>query len=264
MFGLQDKKAFVTGGSSGIGRAVTEEFIAQGATVVIADIVDATPVAEEIGALAVCCNVAEETSVADALGKACDLLGGPLDIVVLNAGVGEVGPSFEETGQALLEKTTRVNQWGVLYGLKHAPAKMNDGGSIISTSSMAAFINMPGTGVYSATKRAICSMTEMAALELGARAIRVNTVCPGYVNTALGDTEDEKRVASTFTALQRCAEPREDIAGVFVFLASDASRYMTGQSLKVDGGWHCGPSLELLEIVTGKTSSPGSKPGETS
>ena len=264
MFGLQGKKALITGGSSGIGRAVTEAFIAQGATAVIADIVDATPVAEEIGAQAVYCNVAEEDSVAGALARACELLGGPLDIVVLNAGVGEVGPSFEETGQALLEKTTRVNQWGVLYGLKHAPANMNDGGSIISTSSMAAFINMPGTGVYSATKRAICSMTEMAALELGKRAIRVNAVCPGYVNTALGDTEEEKRVALTFTALQRCAEPREDIAGVFVFLASEASRYMTGQSLKVDGGWHCGPSLELLEIVTGKTVSPGSNRGETS
>lgn len=263
MFGLQGKKAFVTGGSSGIGRAVTEAFIAQGATAVIADIVDATAVADEIGAHAVYCNVAEEDSVADAMASACELLGGPLDIVVLNAGVGEVGPSFEETGQALLEKTTRVNQWGVLYGLKHAPQNMNDGGSIISTSSMAAFINMPGTGVYSATKRAICSMTEMAALELGSRAIRVNAVCPGYVNTALGDTEEEKRVALTFTALQRCAEPKEDIAGVFVFLASEASRYMTGQSLKVDGGWHCGPSLELLEIVTGKTASPGSDRGET-
>ena len=261
MFDLQGKNAFVTGGASGIGRAVAEEFIAHGAAVVIADIVDATAVAEEIGAQAVTCNVAEESSVSGSLETACKLLGGPLDIVILNAGVGDIGPSFEKTGQALLEKTTRVNQWGVLYGLKHAPAHMNDGGSIISTSSMAAFINMPGTGVYSASKRAICSMTEMAALELGARGIRVNAVCPGYVNTALGDTEEEQRVVRTFTALKRCAEPREDIAGVFVFLASEASRYMTGQSLKVDGGWHCGPTPELLEMVTGITAAPGSKPG---
>ena len=264
MFGLQGKKAYITGGASGIGLAVAEEFIAQGASVVIADIVDATTQAKKIGAQAVYCNVSEESSVADSLLAACELLDGPLDIVVLNAGVGDVGPSIEETGQALLEKITRVNQWGVLYGLKHAPANMNDGGSVISTSSMAAFINMPGTGVYSATKRAICSMTEMAALELGSRGIRVNAVCPGYVNTALGDTEHEQRVVLTFTALQRCAEPREDIAGVFVFLASDASRYMTGQSLKVDGGWHCGPTRELLEIVTGNTSVPGSKAQETS
>ena len=264
MFDLQGKKAFITGGASGIGRAVAEEFITQGATVVIADIVDPTTVAEEIGARAVLCNVAEERSVSDSLKTACELLGGSLDIVVLNAGVGDIGASIEETEQALLDKTTRVNQWGVLYGLKHAPAHLNDGGSIISTSSMAAFINMPGTGVYSASKRAICSMTEMAALELGSRGIRVNTVCPGYVNTALGDTQEEQRVVRTFTALQRCAEPREDIAGVFVFLASDASRYMTGQSLKVDGGWHCGPTRKLLEIVTGNTAAPGSKPRKDS
>ena len=264
MFDLQGKKAYITGGASGIGRAVAEEFIAHGASVVIADIVDCTAVAEEIGAQAVNCNVADENSVTDSLTTACQLLGGKLDIVVLNAGVGDVGPSFEETGQALLEKTTRVNQWGVLYGLKHAPANMNDNGSIISTSSMAAFINMPGTGVYSASKRAICSMTEMAALELGSRGIRVNTVCPGYVNTALGDTEDEQRIVRTFTALGRCAEPREDIAGVFLFLASDASRYMTGQSLKVDGGWHCGPSRELMAMVTGSSAAPGSKAGEAS
>ncbi len=258
MFGLQGKKAYITGGSSGIGRAVAEAFVAQGAAVVIVDIVDASAVAAEIGAQAVHCNVAEESSVADSLKTACELLGGPLDIVVLNAGVGDIGPSFEETEQAHLEKVTRINQWGVLYGLKHAPANLNDGGSIISTSSMAAFINLPGTGVYSAAKRALCSMTEMAALELGARGIRVNTVCPGYVNTALGNSEEEQRMARAFTALRRFAEPREDIAGVFVFLASDASRYMTGQSLKVDGGWHCGPTRELLEIVTGSSAAPGS------
>jgi NAD(P)-dependent dehydrogenase (short-subunit alcohol dehydrogenase family) len=264
MFDLQGKKAFVTGAASGIGRAVAEEFIAHGASVVIADIVDATMVAKEIGAQAVRSNVAEEESVSDSLKTACEMLGGPLDIVVLNAGVGDVGPDIEETEQALLEKTTRINQWGVFYGLKHAPAHLNDGGSIISTSSMAAFINMPGTAVYSASKRAMCSMTEMAALELGSRGIRVNTVCPGYVNTALGDTEEEQRVVRAFTALQRCAEPREDIAGVFLFLASDASRYMTGQSLKVDGGWHCGPTRELLKLVTGNTAAPGSKPGDDS
>ena len=258
MFGLQGKKAYITGGSSGIGLAVAEAFIAQGAAVVIADIVDATTVATGIGAHALHCNVADESSVADSLATACDLLGGSLDIVVLNAGVGDVGYPIEETDQAMLEKVTSINQWGVLYGLKHAPANMNDGGSIISTSSMAAFINMPGTGVYSATKRAICSMTEMSALELGARGIRVNAVCPGYVNTALGDSEEEQRVVRAMTALKRTAEPREDIAGVFVFLASDASRYMTGESLKVDGGWHCGPTLELLEIITGSSASPGS------
>ena len=89
---------------------------------------------------------------------------------------------------------------------------MNDGGSIISTSSMAAFINVPGAGVYSAGKRAVISMTEMAALELGSRGIRVNTVCPGYTATALGSGEEGEKICEAFTALGRVATV-DDMAG---------------------------------------------------
>lgn len=256
MFSLAGKRAFITGGTSGIGRAVAEAFVAQGAAVVVADISDGTDIAIEIGARFVSVDVSNEDSVRDALQQAVELCGGKLDSVVLNAGVGDVGPTFEETDQALIDKVTRVNHWGVLYGLKHAPGYMNDGGSVISTSSMAAFINVPGAGVYSAGKRAVNSMTEMSALELGARGIRVNCICPGYTATALGSSEDGQKICEAFTALGRVASV-DDMAGVFVFLASDASSYMTGQSLKVDGGWDCGPTETLLELVTGQTSAPG-------
>ena len=258
MFSLKGKKAYITGGSSGIGRAVAETFIENGASVVIADIVNATEVANEIGATYVPCNVALEQSVSESLEESTKVLGGKLDIVVLNAGIGDVGPTFEKTEQPMLDKMTQINQWGVLYGLKHAPKNMSDGGSIISTSSMGGIICMPGTGVYSAGKRALISMTEMSALELGRRGIRVNSVCPGYVNTALGCSPEEQGVAQVFTALGRLAEPKEDIAGVYLFLASDASRYMTGQALQVDGGWSAGPTAELLEVVTGSAAAPGS------
>ena len=256
MFSLAGKRAFITGGTSGIGRAVAEAFVAQGSAVVVADISDGTDIANEIGARFVSVDVSNEDSVRDALRQAVELCGGKLDTVVLNAGIGDVGPTFEETDQALIDKVTRVNHWGVLYGLKHAPGYMNDGGSIISTSSMAAFINVPGAGVYSAGKRAVNSMTEMSALELGARGIRVNCICPGYTATALGSSEDGRKICEAFTALGRVASV-DDMAGVFVFLASDASSYMTGQSLKVDGGWECGPTEKLLELVTGHTSAPG-------
>ena len=255
MFSLQGKNAFVTGGGSGIGRAVAEIFIAHGARVVIADIAGAEDAAAEIGASAVYCNVGDEESVAEALSAAVLLLGSELDIAVLNAGVGDVGPELGETDQALIEKVTRINHWGVIYGLKHAPGHMRDGGSIISTSSMAAFISVPGSGVYSAGKRAVTSLTEMAALELGARNIRVNCICPGYTATALGSGEEGQRICEAFTALGRVAEV-EDMSGVYLFLASEASRYMTGQSLKVDGGWDCGPTPALLEMVTGNTQAP--------
>lgn len=256
LFSLAGKRAFITGGTSGIGRAVAEAFVARGATVAVADITDGTVVANEIGARFVSVDVSNEDSVRDALQEASRLCDGNFDTVVLNAGVGDVGPTFEKTEQALIEKVTKINHWGVLYGLKHAPTRMNDGGSIISTSSMAAFINLPGAGVYSAGKRAVTSMTEMAALELGARGIRVNCVCPGYTATALGSGEEGQKLCEAFTALGRVATV-DDMAGVYVFLASDASAYMTGQSLKVDGGWHCGPTEKLLELVTGNKASPG-------
>jgi len=255
VFSLNNKRAFITGGSSGIGKAVAEAFVQNGANVVIADIADATEVAAAIGASHVLVDVSDESSVERAYSAAVDVLDGKLDVVVLNAGVGDVGPTFEETDQSLIEKVTKINHWGVLYGLKHAPAYMNDNGSIISTSSMAAFINLPGSGVYSAGKRAVTSMTEMAALELGSRGIRVNAVCPGYTATALGSGEEGQKLCEAFTALGRVAEVG-DMSGVYLFLASDASRYMTGQSLKVDGGWACGPTSRLLEIVTGYSAAP--------
>lgn len=255
MFTLEGKNAYITGGSSGIGRAVAEIFIAHGARVVIADIVDASEVAAQIGAVAVRCNVAEEDSVLASLQAATGMLGGLLDIVVLNAGVGDVGPNLGEVEQPLIDKVTRINHWGVIYGLKHAPAVMRDGGSIISTSSMAAFISVPGSAIYSASKRAVTSLTEMAALELGHRGIRVNCICPGYTDTAMGSGDEGRLLCEAFTALGRAATV-DDLSGVFLFLASDASAYMTGQALKIDGGWHCGPTPQLLQLVTGSEQAP--------
>lgn len=252
MFSLDNKTAYITGGSSGIGRAVAETFIAAGAKVVIADIVDATAVAEQIGAHYVHCNVADETSVSGSFEQAVAEVG-KLDIVVLNAGVGDVGPTFDKTEQALIDKVTKINQFGVIYGLKYAPGHMNDGGAIISTSSMAAVINMVGSGVYSATKRAVVSLTEMAALELGSRGIRVNAVCPGYIDTALGSGDEGRTICEAFTALGRFGTT-DDLIGVYQFLASDASRYLTGQALQVDGGWSCGPTPQLLELVIGSAN----------
>lgn len=256
MFSLDGKTAFITGGTSGIGKAAAEAFIARGARVVVADITDGAEIATLFGASFVRVDVSNEDSVAQALQESAALLGGKLDIVVLNAGVGDVGPTFEQTDQALIDKVTKINHYGVLYGLKHAPRHMNDRGSIIATSSMAAFINVPGAGVYSAGKRAVVSMTEMAALELGERGIRVNAVCPGYTATALGSGEEGQKLCEAFTALGRVATV-DDMAGVYVFLAADASRYMTGQALKVDGGWHCGPTSRLLQMVTGSGEAPG-------
>jgi NAD(P)-dependent dehydrogenase (short-subunit alcohol dehydrogenase family) len=254
MFDLSGKNAFITGGSSGIGRAVAAAFIAQGAQVVIADIADASATAAELGGTAVRCDVSDEASMAAALTAAKEALG-ELDIVVLNAGVGDVGPSLTEVEQGLIEKVTRVNYWGVVYGMKHAPTVMRDHGSIISTSSMAAFISLTGASIYSASKQAVVSLTETAAMELGPRGIRVNCVCPGYTDTAMGSGEEGRTICEAFTALGRPATV-DDMTGVYVFLASEASRYMTGQAIKVDGGWASGVTGELLRRVTGLNAAP--------
>jgi NAD(P)-dependent dehydrogenase (short-subunit alcohol dehydrogenase family) len=251
MFRLDGKAAFVTGGAAGIGLAVTERLIAAGARVAIGDIIDAAAVAAKVGAVFVHCDVSREESVRCAMRDAAARLG-HLDIVINNAGVGDVGPTLMETDQSLLEKLTRINQWGVLYGLKYAPVYMTDHGSIINTSSAAAVINMVGSGVYSSGKAAVVSMTRMAALELGARGIRVNAVCPGYVATGMGSGEEGLELARAFTALGRGATV-DDLVGTFHFLAADESRYLTGQAIVVDGGWSCGPTTQLLERVLGRS-----------
>ena len=250
MFSLKGKTAFITGGAGGIGLAVAQRFIDAGARVIIADIINGTKVANEIGAIYLPVDTGNEESVAGALQSAETKLGSKLDIVCNNAGVGDIGFKIEDTEQALIEKVTRINQWGVMYGLKHAPKHMNDGGSIVNTASMAAVVNKIGSAVYSAAKRAVLSMTEMSALELGKRGIRVNAVCPAYIATALGSGEEGVKLAEAFTAVGRIGVV-EDLIGVYHFLAADESSYMTGQALKIDGGWSCGPTTQLLQQIIG-------------
>jgi 3alpha(or 20beta)-hydroxysteroid dehydrogenase len=129
---------------------------------------------------------------------------------------------------------------------------MNDSGSIINTASLAAQVKMAGSGAYSATKAAVISMTRMAALELGDRGIRVNAICPGYIDTALGSGDEGRALSEQFTALGRVGTTK-DLAGVFHFLAADESSYITGQALVVDGGWSCGPTPQVLETILGSS-----------
>ncbi len=248
MFSLKGKHAFITGAAGGIGLAVAKRFRQAGARVTCADIGDGAAKAAAIGADFQRMDVGDETCVRDGLIDSGTSK--PIDILVLNAGIGDIGDEIANTSFDLLGRITRINYWGVLYGLKHGPPQMNDGGSIIITSSLAAVVNMPGSAAYSAAKRAILSLTEMAALELGDRGIRVNAICPSYVATALGSGDEGVTLAETFTPLGRLATT-DDLVGVYHFLASDESSYISGQSINVDGGWTCGPSKRLLGKVIG-------------
>ena len=117
MFELTGKRAFVTGAASGIGLAVAKAMKAQGAEVVIADIKGAEKAASSADLLAVYCDVSNEDSVCGALREACDQLRTPLDIIVLNAGIGDVGDLLESTTVELMERVTKVNYFGVMLGL---------------------------------------------------------------------------------------------------------------------------------------------------
>jgi len=253
MFSIEGKAMFITGGFQGIGLAAAKHFVKEGAKVVIVDIRDATKIAEEIGAHFIHADVAEEESVAKAMEESVQLVG-KLDVVINNAATAfdDFRPIEKIDSENLLH-LTKVNHFGMIWVLKFAPRFMNDGGSIINVGSFAALIGFPGSGDYTSTKSGIYGMTKMSAVELGDRGIRVNTVSPGYIKTSLGiDSEEHLAGATknveTFTALGRWGTP-EDVAGLFHYLASDDSSYLTGQDIIVDGGWTAGPSIKLLDAV---------------
>ena len=250
MFSLKGKCAFVTGAASGIGLAVAERFRAAGARVCLADIADGEAAAASMGAIYLPVDVADERSVRGALDAAVAKLG-TLDVLVNNAGI-VADENFFEIARGTPENLNRifsVNTFGVFHGLKHGPPRMADGGSIINTSSLASTMGLPGNSQYSGTKAAVDQISRIAALELGSRAIRVNTVCPAFINTSMGGGAVGLSLAHSLTALGRIGEV-DDLVGLYHFLAADESRYITGQCLNVDGGWTAGLSAQLMRELT--------------
>jgi NAD(P)-dependent dehydrogenase (short-subunit alcohol dehydrogenase family) len=247
MFTLEGKTAFITGGAAGIGLGIAKRYIQAGAKVVIADIADGTTTAEEIGAKFLRLDVGNEEHVKEALRKAAHMIG-KLDIVVNNAGITgrDNFLTIEEGNAEHLLEVFKINAFGVFFGLKHAPDLMNNNGSIIITSSLAAALGLPGNSQYAGTKAAINSFCQIAALELGPRKIRVNSVCPGFINTQMGASNLGTYMSSKVTALGRIGEV-EELVGLYHFLAADESRYITGQVFNVDGGWTAGVSDQLME-----------------
>jgi NAD(P)-dependent dehydrogenase (short-subunit alcohol dehydrogenase family) len=249
VFSLNGKSTFITGGTAGIGRAVAERFVKAGARVAIAGRrAEGEAIAQAIGALFVRADCSREEQVKGALESAERTLG-RLDVVVNNAGLENTGPTIEEQGSDELHRVFALNVDGVYYGLKYAPAHMNDGGSVINTSSDAALLGIPGYGQYAATKAAVNSLTKTAALELAPRRIRVNAVCPGSIRTEmLPPGHPEIAVVEVLCPLRRVGEV-EDVVGIYHFLAADESVYVTGQAIAVDGGLSAGVGYGVLEKI---------------
>jgi NAD(P)-dependent dehydrogenase (short-subunit alcohol dehydrogenase family) len=237
---LDGQIAAVTGAASGIGRAIVERFVAEGAHVVAGDIdtdglatlTDRHP--EQVVAMR--CDVTVEGDL-EAMMAAADDRGG-LHIAVANAGKGGFAPIVDQSLDAWRE-IIDLCLTGVFLTVKHAARHMRDGGSIINIASLNATQPSAGMSAYCAAKAGVVMFTEVAAMELGARQIRVNAIAPGLVETnASAAFWMVPGVVEEFvenTTLGRFAAPA-DVAGVAAFLASSDASFVSGSCYSVDGG----------------------------
>ena len=247
-FSLAGQAVFITGGASGIGLGTAERFLQDGARVVIADVRQPPQAVLDAGAVFLDVDITQRASVAAAFESAVKAVG-TLDVIIHNAGMPGRGAHITESDEDVLDKVVALNFYGTYYVLKHGPAHLRDGGAIITTASVAGLQQNEGFFDYSATKAAVISMTKTAAVELGPRGIRCNTVCPGPVRTPmLPPGHILNTLARQLSTLGRIAEV-DDLVGVYHFLASEQSRYVTGHTMVVDGGRLTGYRKSVLAML---------------
>jgi NAD(P)-dependent dehydrogenase (short-subunit alcohol dehydrogenase family) len=244
---LADKVALVTGAGSGIGRAAALAFGREGAAVVLAGRREAPlkAVEQEIEAAggrawALPADVTDESAAADLVRGALDHFG-RLDIAFNNAGVTAYKP-LEQITPAEFDAVMSTNVRGVWLLIQHEIAALREGGrggAIVNTSSIAATGGTAGLSVYSASKGALDAMIRPIALEVGAQGIRINNVSPGVIRTPMTEGVPEAALAplAAHAALRRLGEAA-DVADVTLWLCTDEARFVTGQSLVVDGGFN--------------------------
>ena len=255
---LDGKVAIITGGARGMGAATARLFVAEGARVAIADVLDeaGSALAVELGANARFHHL-DETSEANwsDLVSRVETDFGPVDVLVNNAGV----LLFKTLLQTSLEDYRRVlevNLVGEFLGIKAvAPGMVARGrGSIVNISSVDGMKGANGLGAYASSKWGVRGLTKVAAMELGHKGVRVNSVHPGGVDTAMTNYEGTPReeVSERFRhiPLQRIAGP-EEVARASLFLASDEASYMAGAELVVDGGMTTGQYYPLFPGAPG-------------
>jgi len=247
-FSLEGKVALVTGGSRGIGKATALGFANAGADIAIASrkLPDLEIVAVEIRglgrkALPVSAHVGRLKEIKNLVTTVCQEFG-KIDILVNNAGTSPAMSPMLELEERLWDSIMNLNLKGVIF-LSQAVARVmkeHGGGTIINVASVAGFRHEPNIGVYSISKAALIMATKIMAQELAEYNIRVNAIAPGHIHTRLGDSIFEvvpeyKEELLQRVPMRRIGDP-DEIVGAMLYLASDASSYVTGETIVVDGG----------------------------
>ena len=250
LFRVEGRTAFVTGASSGLGVTFAEALADAGANVVLVarredrlhDLANGLKL-KGVQALALRCDVSDPKQVEAAIDQACQCFG-RVDILVNNAGIVAEGPAVpEKIPHHAFEATMRVNLFGTWYCCQSAARRMladGRGGSIINISSIAGLAGAPDFPLaYQVSKAAVLNLTRNLAVSWADRGVRVNAIAPGWFLTEINEQvlahPDFRKWAESGAALNRIGEPKE-LIGALLFLASDASTYVTGQTIAVDGG----------------------------
>ncbi|MEU7343819.1 glucose 1-dehydrogenase [Streptomyces bacillaris] len=256
---LDGRVVLVTGAARGQGEQEARLFAAEGARVVVADVLveQGEALAKELGeetARFVRLDVGSEEGWAEAVAVARDAFG-KIDGLVNNAGILRFN-ELVNTPLAEFEQVVRVNMTGAFLGIRAvAPAiGAAGGGTIVNTSSYTGLTGMPLVGAYAATKHAVLGLTKVAAMELAGKGVRVNAICPGAIDTAMSNPAlldpdaDLSRSDAALDAYYRKLVPMgrigrpEEVAALALFLTADDSSYITGQPFVIDGGWLAGVS----------------------
>lgn len=240
-----DKVVIVTGGASGIGAATVRKFCAEGARVVIADLSErGTALAEELNkqgaqAIFVQTNVVSEEDNKNLIDKTVSTFGG-LDIVFANAGIGDDAP-IDQLDFARWQRTININLTGVYLLDKYAIEywlKNSRHGVVVNCGSIHSWVGKSGVTAYAAAKGGVKLLTQTLAADYAGRGIRVNAVCPGYIDTPLLEkmSVEAKQELVRLHPIGRLGKP-EEVANVVCFLASDEASFVNGTAMLVDGGY---------------------------
>jgi NAD(P)-dependent dehydrogenase (short-subunit alcohol dehydrogenase family) len=243
---FENKVVIVTGAASGIGRATAISFAKEGAAVVVSDVSETGGletiklIQDQKGtATFIKCDVSLESEVKNLVAKTIETYG-KLDCAFNNAGIEGTPSSTTECTEENWNRTINTDLKGVWLCMKHEiPAMLASGkGSIVNCSSIAGLVGFETIPAYVASKHGVIGLTETAALEFAKKNIRVNAVCPGVIHTPMLDRFDkgDEMAMADQTPVGRVGQP-EEIADSVLWLCSDKSSYVTGQSIAIDGGW---------------------------